>query len=101
MASFILREVEVSGALVTVTSAEVSTEYDTAKVFVSVFPSEKAADALKALEAKRGEGQTYLFKRLKMAVIPRISFEYDPGSEKAANIERITMGNIDSSDKPL
>ncbi len=91
MASFISKEVEAVGALITVTSADVSAEYDTAKVLVSVFPSEKAEEALRALNAKRGEGQTYLFKRLKMAVIPRISFEYDPGSEKAANIERITM----------
>lgn len=89
----IQKEVDIPvGLLLTVTKVELSGEMDKAAVFVSVLPSERKDEALNALKAMRGELQTILFKRLKMRVIPQIYFEYDGGPEKAANIERITMG---------
>jgi len=85
------------GSLVTVTRVEVSTEIERAAVFVSVLPSNMKEEVMKALTARRGELQSILFKRLKMRVVPQIYFEYDGGPEKAANIERITMGDASFS----
>jgi len=92
------------GSLVTVTRVEVSGEMDRAAVFVSVLPSDQKAEVMKALKEARGELQTVLFKRLKMRIVPQIYFEYDGGPEKAANIERITMGDesfSDAEDEPF
>lgn len=100
VAGAVQREVEFpEGALVSVTGALVSADMNKATVFVSVVPSSKKGGALKALKAKRGEIQTILFKKIKMMSLPQISFEYDPGPEKAANIERIVIQEESFSDK--
>ena len=89
----IQKEVDIPvGLLLTVTRVETSTEMDKAAVFVSVIPSEKKDEAMTALNNMRNELQTILFKRIKIRVLPQIYFVYDGGPEKAANIERITMG---------
>ncbi len=80
------------GSLASVTEVIVSDDLGFADVMVSVFPTEKKDGALKALNAKRAELQTILFKKIKIMSLPKIRFNYDPGPEKAANIERISLG---------
>jgi len=80
------------GSLASVTEVRVSDDLGFADVMVSVFPTEKKDGALKALDAKRAELQTILFKKIKIMSLPKIRFNYDPGPEKAANIERISLG---------
>lgn len=92
-AKAIQREVEFpAGTLVSITRVEVSDDLGYADVFVSVIPLEKKNGALKALNARRAAIQTILFKKIKILSLPRIRFNYDPGPEKAANIERISLG---------
>ena len=81
------------GALASVTEVRVSQDLDYADVMISVFPSNKKDGALKALNAKRAEIQTILFKKMNIATLPKLRFNHDPGSEKSANIERIALGD--------
>ena len=81
------------GALVSVTEVRVSNDLNYADVMISVFPSNKKGGALKSLNAKRAEIQTILFKKMNIATLPKLRFNYDPGVEKSANIEKITLGD--------
>ncbi|MDD5098956.1 MAG: 30S ribosome-binding factor RbfA [Candidatus Colwellbacteria bacterium] len=80
-----------AGVLTTITRVEVSDESERAAVFVSVIPSSDKEGVMRILKGKRSELQSFLFKRLKMRVVPQIYFEYDAGPEKAADIERIVL----------
>jgi len=94
----ILREVEFPiGTLVSVTGVSVSSDIENAVIMVSVIPSERKDDVLKILDKKRALIQTILFKKIKIMSLPRLSFEYDPGPEKAAAIEKISMESQNSS----
>ncbi|MFA5052705.1 MAG: 30S ribosome-binding factor RbfA [Parcubacteria group bacterium] len=93
VAKAIQREVEFpAGALVSVTEVRVSDDLAHADVMISVLPSAKKDAALKALNAKQSEIQTILFKKIKIMSLPKVRFNYDPGPEKAADIERISLG---------
>ena len=84
----LVRELEAPGALITVTGAEVSRNLEHAKIGVSVYPSDKAAEALKALEGRRREFQHLLLRKMNIRPMPRIAFEIDRGPEKAAAVEK-------------
>ncbi len=80
------------GAIVSVTEVLISNDSGYADILVSVFPSNKKEGALKALNAKRATIQTILFKKIKRMFLPKLRFNYDPGSEKAASVEKILIG---------
>jgi len=93
-AKAIQREVDFpEGVLTSITGVSVTADMSKAMIMVSVIPSEKKEKALKALNSKRGAIQTILFKKINIMSMPKISFEYDPGPEKAAAIEKITLEN--------
>lgn len=83
-----LRELEVTGALVTITNVEVSGDLKHAKIMVSVLPSERVDDVHKILVARRGYFQFLLMKKLPIRPLPEILFVIDRGPEKAAIIEK-------------
>jgi ribosome-binding factor A len=79
------------GALASITEVRVSNDLGYADVMISVYPVSKKDRAMKALDAKRVELQTILFKKINIRSLPKIRFNYDPGPEKAANIEKILL----------
>lgn len=86
------REVEFpAGILATLTHVEVSRDLEEAVIFVSVFPSERREEVFNILKKRRGEIQTFLYKRVKMMMLPPIRFEYDAGVEKSSIIEKISL----------
>ena len=87
----ILREVEVPGALVTITDVEISKDLEHAKVLVSILPSEKSEGVLKVLEKSQNKLQFTLGRKLNIRPMPKISFEIDYGMEKAARIEKLSL----------
>ena len=87
----ILRYSEFPGALATITEVEVSPNLKTAKVKISVLPTEKSADVLKILSKRAGELQYLLNRKLNIRPMPRIEFVLDFGLEKAARIEKQLM----------
>lgn len=77
------------GALITVMGVEVSPDLSYAKVMISIFPSEKAAEAKAALNEKRI--RTELARRVKnqLRAVPELAFYVDGSLDYVENIERL------------
>jgi ribosome-binding factor A len=73
---------------VTVTDVEVADDLRTAKVFVSVYGSEKAA-TLKGLESASPFIRSELGRRMRMKFIPELLFRYDDSVERGAHINEL------------
>jgi len=94
VAKAIQRDVEFStGVIASVTGVYVSDDLGYADIMISIFPSNKKEGAMRALDAKRALIQTILFKKIKIMSLPRLRFNYDPGPENAAKIEKIAIGD--------
>jgi len=92
LSQLILREMEFSGALVTVTEVVVDKKLEGAAVKVSILPSGKALDALRALKNNEKRLQRELGRKLNIRPMPKIHFELDRGPEKAAGVEKLLLG---------
>jgi len=79
------------GALVTVSEVRVSPDLSVAKVFVSVFPSEKQDRGMELLDenlhALRGELGRVVAKQLR--IVPELSFLLDTSLDYAQHIEEL------------
>lgn len=84
----IVKEIEVPGALITLTEVEVDKDLGRAAIKFSVVPSEKAPEAFKVLERNTGRLQHLLMEKINIKPMPRIVFEIDRGPEKAAEVEK-------------
>lgn len=92
--SWIIREeIEVPDALITLTDVKVGKKLDRAVVKVSVMPSEKAEEALKALHGRIGKLQHLLLTEMNIRPMPRIAFELDRGPENAAKVEKALLND--------
>jgi ribosome-binding factor A len=91
LGALILRNVEFDGALVTITEVDVTKKLDTARVKVSIIPSNRAKDALASLTKARGELQFQLGRKLNIKPMPKIMFEIDHRPEHAAKVEKILL----------
>lgn len=80
-----------SGAMVTVSGVKVSPDLSIAKVYVSIFPSAKAASAMAYLEenckALRGELGNRVGKQLR--IVPEIAFYLDNSLDYVEHIEEL------------
>lgn len=75
---------------VTVTGVEVSRDLRAAKVFVSILGSEEEWRAtLGALEGARGFIRGWLMRRLRLRVVPQLSFRPDRSMAHAAHIQAL------------
>ena len=77
--------------MATLTYAEISAKMETARVGVSVIPSNKSEEVLKILQKAQPELQYLLVKKLSIRHVPEIVFEIDSGYEDAAGIEKSLM----------
>lgn len=79
------------GALVTVSEVRVSPDLSLAKVFVSIFPSEKQGPVMQLLEeekrALRGELGRVVAKQFR--IVPELSFLLDTTLDYAEHIEQL------------
>lgn len=91
LSKLIERIVETPGALLTITEVELNKKMDYALVRVSVYPSEKAEEALKSLQKHSREIYGLLMKKIQIRALPRIAYKLDYGPEKAAAIEKISL----------
>jgi ribosome-binding factor A len=89
LSSEILRTLEFPGALVTITEVELSQKQDTATVHVSVLPQEKEGKTVAALNKARGALAHALLKRLKIRVVPFLTFKLDRGLANAAAVDKV------------
>lgn len=96
LSKIIARDIEIPGALLTITEVNLSKKLDHATILVSVFPSEKAEWVVEVLTKKVRDLRYSLIKKIPIRVMPHILFKVDRGPEKAAMIEKIL---IDESKK--
>lgn len=79
------------GALVTVSEVRVSPDFSYAKVFISVFPSEKRTEVMEYLETNnkslRGELGHIVAKQLR--IVPELQFLEDTSLDYAQKINKI------------
>ncbi len=88
LGGIITRELEFSGALVTIMAVEADRKLEHAAVRVSVMPVEREADAMQLLGREAGRLQHLLMKKINIKPMPRISFVLDRGTENAARVEK-------------
>jgi ribosome-binding factor A len=76
---------------VTVTDVEVADDLRNAKVFVSVYGSDKAS-TLKGLESASPFIRSELGRRMRMKFVPELLFRYDESVERGAHIMELLHG---------
>ncbi|MBI4085344.1 MAG: ribosome-binding factor A [Candidatus Liptonbacteria bacterium] len=91
LSKIIGKEMEFGDALPTITDVDVDKKLETAKVMISVIPSEKAKEVFDSLSRSKNNLQRILFKKLNMKPMPKIQFEIDRGPEHAAGVEKILL----------
>ena len=90
LGKILIREVDFDiGTLATISYVDTSSDLSRADIGVSVIPTESSDKVMKELIKLQGELQHLLNIKLNIKPMPRIEFKYDPGLEKAANIERL------------
>ena len=91
LGKIILRELEFSGAIVTIGGVSVSDKLDRAEIKFSVLPFEKSAETLRILNGNRGRLRHLLLKKINIKPMPELVFKIDPGPKKAAEVEKLLM----------
>jgi len=91
LSKIIEKELEFPGALVTITGVQVNKKLDRADIDFSVLPSEKADEALKTLNKKKGNLRNQLKSKVKMKFMPQLEFKIDYGPENAAVVEKLLL----------
>ncbi len=84
--------------LVTLTRVETSKDLNQAKIYVSVIPEEETAEVFETLNRRIYGLQQRLNKRLKMRPIPKIRFEKEERTSRAARIEELLEEIKDQND---
>lgn len=85
----IARELDFSGALITVTKADCTRDLNSAKVWVSVLPDNKAGSALQDLRKRQGLIRQAIAKNILWRKLPRLIFLFDDTEKQAAKLEDI------------
>lgn len=91
LSKIIARDIEVPGALLTITEVNLTKKLDQATILVSVFPSDKAEWAVAVLTKKVRDLRYSLIKKIPIRMMPHLLFKIDRGPEKAAVIEKILI----------
>jgi ribosome-binding factor A len=89
ISQLLLREIDFSDALVTVTQVDCSPDLRQAKIKISILPDEKAEQVLRIIEKNIYHLQQILNKKLNMKIVPKIIFEIDKTEADAQRIEEI------------
>ncbi|MBI2013379.1 MAG: 30S ribosome-binding factor RbfA [Candidatus Colwellbacteria bacterium] len=92
LSKLIARELDLpSGVLVSLTSVELSSDLNSAKIGVSVFPDGKAVEIVDQLKKSSGGLHYKLIRILNIRTVPQLNFVIDEGVEHAAKIEKKLM----------
>lgn len=84
------REIEFAhGVFVTVSRVSVADDAESAKIWVSVFPTEQSDSALETINRNIGQIQQLLNKRLVMKFVPKLTFALDHAEEKVASLNAL------------
>lgn len=92
LGKLMIREIEFPvGSLVTIASVDVDKKLERAKIGLSVIPASSAKAVLKMVNARAGQLQFELLKKINIKPMPRLIFEIDRGPEDAAEVEKVIL----------
>ena len=79
------------GAMLTVSEVRISPDLSIAKVYVSIFPSEKAEEILENINAQTSQIRFALgnLERHQLRIIPELKFFIDDSLDYVENIDRL------------
>ena len=79
------------GAMVTVSEVRISPDLSIAKVFVSIFPSDRAPQVMQTLEEEKRSIRGELGRRVasQLRIVPEIDFHLDSTLDYAEHIEEL------------
>jgi ribosome-binding factor A len=79
------------GALITVSEVRISPDLSVAKIFLSVFPSDKAADVIAKVEQENKTIRTELGKKVRhqLRIVPELHFFIDETLDKLERIDSL------------
>ncbi|MDR1407640.1 MAG: 30S ribosome-binding factor RbfA [Tannerella sp.] len=88
---FLLQTKGLHGTLISVTSVRVSPDLGVAKVYLSIFPSEKAEEMLESVDFNKKTIRYDLGQRVRMQLrkIPELIFYLDDSLDYVENIDRL------------
>ncbi len=88
---FLKEAKSMQGTLITVTGVRVSADLSVARVYLSIFPSGKGAELLKAIEANNKSIRYDLGQRVRLQLrkIPELSFFLDDSLDYVENIDKL------------
>lgn len=86
---FVLYARRIGNVIISVSEVRVTPDLSMAKVFLSIFPSAKAAEIMERVEADNKSLRYELAHRLRnnLRIIPEFTFYYDETEEKMAHID--------------
>lgn len=92
---FLLQTKQMSGVLVSVSGVKVSPDLGIAKIYLSIFPSDRAKELLKNIQANTKAIRFDLGQRLgkNLRIIPELTFYQDDSLDYIENIDRLL--NVD------
>ena len=84
----------VPGVLISVSKVRVSTDLSVARIFLSIFPSDKAKDNLVKIQEHSSELRKELGLKLRhqLRIIPELILKLDDSLDYQDNIERLLRG---------
>ena len=94
--SYIQKNVNLEGAVFSVTAAELSDKLSRLKIFFSVWPDHKEADMVKSLEGAKKALRKFLAEKIKTKFVPDIEFVLDESERKRIKIEELLSGSARS-----
>jgi ribosome-binding factor A len=88
---FLLQTKQLPGVLVSVSAVRVSPDLSVARVYLSIFPSEKGAELLKNIRENTKAVRFDLGQRIRMQVrkIPELTFFIDDSLDYLENIDKL------------
>ncbi|HET6632586.1 MAG TPA: 30S ribosome-binding factor RbfA [Rhodanobacteraceae bacterium] len=79
-----------------VIDVEVTKDFDSATVWVTLLQAEEATAAVKELNAMAGEFRRLLSRSMRMRRVPELHFRYDDSADKAQRIESLLQREKDA-----
>ncbi len=90
-ATFIERESNKT-SLITVTRCDISPNFKTVIVYLSVFPTDKEEQVIDFMNRRKHDARDYVKKNLNTRIIPFVEFKIDFGEKNRQKIDQILRG---------
>lgn len=78
-----------ASSMVTVSEVRISPDFSVARVYVSIFPSERAETVMKILEENKSAIRGELGRQLRIRIVPELNFTLDTSLDYAEHIDEL------------